>query len=313
MKFASIDIGTNTILLLLAEAEVSSPFFIFNDINYYHMPRLGKGLLPEHPVSADRVNLMTKILTEYSAQITSFGCDKVLVNATNAFRIASNRAELASIVENRLGVKPEVIPGTREAFLSHLGAVSSRLTEFETGAVIDIGGGSTEITIGGREKITFSHSFDFGVVSLSEKYFAGSIPQNSEIDSLQKEVRTKLDIIPVSTIDKIVAVAGTPTSLSAIRQNLVNYDEMLIEGSRLNQDDLSRLFQRLKDKSAKELLSDYPNILPGREDLIFSGLLILIEVLKKLKGAEIIVSSRGLRYGAITEYLLNAKYRNNNG
>ncbi|GJQ63781.1 MAG: phosphatase [Melioribacteraceae bacterium] len=312
MKFASIDIGTNTILLLLAEADYCAPLNIYNDINYYEMPRLGKGLLPGEPVNIKRINLMRQVLTNYRERIISYGCDKILVNATNAFRIASNSSELSDIVEEILGVRPNIIKGTDEAYLSHLGAVSPRISGNEKGAVIDIGGGSTEITIGTKTKIEFSHSFDFGVVSLSEKYFKGIIPHTDEIKSLRGEVRGKLCDFPNIRVRKIVAVAGTPTSLSAIKQNLIEYRDELIEGSVLSKTDLRNLYNKLKSSSSAELIKRYPNILSGREDLIFSGLLILEEIIQKLGSNELIVSSRGLRYGAITHHLLKTENRNNN-
>jgi len=305
MIIASIDIGTNTILLLIAEITEGSKI-IKTILNEYRMPRIGKGLLPGNPVSEDRISSMKVIISEYKKIIEQNKCDKVLVNATNAFRIASNRDELVAIVQSILGVKPEVINGKTEAEYAFLGSVSEYLQSGKTGGVIDIGGGSTEITLGKMDDILFSHSFPFGVVSLSEKYFKNNPPLDSEINEMKNEIKKRISFIPSGIpLSALVGVAGTPTSLSCISQNLQEYSDELVEGSKLSLKHLFEIEKYFSVETTEDLLAAYPKILPGREDLIFSGLIILKTVMEYLTVPELIVSSKGIRYGAIANYIKN--------
>jgi len=303
MIIASIDIGTNTILLLIAEVTPGNKI-IKTIRNEYRMPRIGKGLLPGNRVLEDKISKMKIILFEYKEIIERHKCDKVLISATNAFRIASNRDELVEIVQSILGVKPEVIDGKTEAELAFLGAVTESLHSGKTGGVIDIGGGSTEITLGDKDNILFSHSFPFGVVSLSEKYFKHNPPLPSEIFSMESEVKKQISIIPSNIhLSIFVGVAGTPTSLSCINQSMQEYKDELVEGSKLSLKNLFEIEKYFSVKTTEDLLEAYPKILPGREDLIFSGLIILKTVMEYLQVPELLVSSKGIRYGAIANYI----------
>ena len=197
MTIASIDIGTNTMLLLIAETENSSSKFK-SVLNLQRIPRIGKGLVPGSEISEEKINDLYNILNEYIQIISRYKCDAVLLNATNAFRIASNGMQIVKDVKDKLDLEIKIITGKEEANLSYLGATSSFKTN-SNNLVIDIGGGSTELIYGARDKIEFVHSYQVGVVSGTEKFYKNNPPLFSEqknfinyVEELLKEITSTL-------------------------------------------------------------------------------------------------------------------------
>ncbi|HEX2984768.1 MAG TPA: hypothetical protein VHO28_14590, partial [Ignavibacteriales bacterium] len=272
MNIASIDIGTNTVLALFAE--INGGKSIKTIRNEYRMPRIGKGLKPGLPISEDKVAELMKILEEYSMMAKELNCEKILAAGTNAFRIASNASEIRTIIKNKFGIDVNIVQGKDEAYLSYLGAVYPEYAGSEN-LVIDIGGGSTEIIFGKDADISYSKSFQIGVVSLTEKFFFNRPPSFIEIKQAEDEINSvfnelrHLDKSPV----KSIAVAGTPTSLSCIKQNIQNYSEDKVEGSLLYEEDLNESIKVFSTKHPDELLALYPEILKGREDVMLAGTL----------------------------------------
>ncbi|MEE9431459.1 MAG: hypothetical protein V3V16_10485, partial [Melioribacteraceae bacterium] len=266
--------------------------------------RLGKGLLPNTPITEDRIILLTQILNEYTEVIKEHNCDRTIVTATNAMRIASNSKEIIELVKNNFNLDINIISGDEEARLSFLGA-SSTLGNHEPRTVIDIGGGSTEIIYGTPNEILFKHSFQVGVVSLTEKYLSKFPYPISTFGEIEIFFNKTFSLIETNIPKGIttLAVAGTPTTLSGIFQNLKKYDEDKIEGSILEADvikTLSNVFASLDGGQIKDL---FRKIVKGREDVIFAGSLILDYLVRTLETPNIIVSSKGIRYGSIIDYV----------
>lgn len=306
MNIASIDIGTNTVLALYADISDKKSIKVMR--NEYRMPRIGKGLKPGVPINGDRIAALMVVLEEYTAIAKELNCREILAAATNAFRIASNSGEIKMMIKDKLGIDVNIIHGKEEAYLSYLGAIYPDHAGTEN-FVIDIGGGSTEIVFGKNSDISYSKSYQIGVVSLTEKFFINHPPSFIEIKQAEDEINSvfselrHLDKSPI----KSIAVAGTPTSLSCIKQNLSNYSEDKVEGSTLYKDDLNNFINLFSRKQPGELIELYPEILKGREDVILAGTLILKNLMRILKLNEIIVSAKGIRYGIIADYILNHK------
>jgi len=301
LNIASIDIGTNTVLLLITKVNNGK---LIPLLNRYRMPRLGKGLLPHRPISEDGIKALFDILDEYRESIEKFNCETVLVNATNAFRIASNSHEIAKIIKQKYGYEVNIISGEKEAKLSFLGAISS-FQSVKNSLVIDIGGGSTEIIYGNQKSISFVNSFKVGVVSLTEKFIKNSPPLDSEIQKMEKEISSIFAIlkteIPVNPFT--IAVAGTPTTLSCIIQNIKEYADNLVEQSEISKSDLLKYSGILKKMKPAEILKTFGKIVDGREDVLLAGVLILEGISGLLKIDKYYVSSRGIRYGAVIDWL----------
>lgn len=302
MNIASIDIGTNTILLLVANINISDGK-IKPLVNKYSMPRIGKGLKPGGPISEERIDAMLRVMDEYSSIIRENNCEHVIAKATSAMRLASNSRDIISLVKEKYGIDISVISGDEEARLSFLGATSG--VEANKYVVIDVGGGSTEIVYGSRDSIQFSKSFLGGVVSFTENHVKHDPPLRAETEELDKAIEEKFNELK----DKfpqgfsVVAVAGTPTSLSCVKQGLQHYDEDKVENSVLTLEDIEKMAEDFSKIPSKEILRLYPEIMKGREDVIYSGALILKNILKLLPAPGLIVSGRGIRYGAVIDFM----------
>ncbi|MGE5350501.1 MAG: Ppx/GppA family phosphatase, partial [Acidobacteriota bacterium] len=237
--------------------------------------------------------------------IKSHNCSHVIAKATSAMRLASNSQDIISMVHDKYGIDIKVISGDEEARLSFLGATSA--VEAEKYVVIDVGGGSTEIVYGDRNNILFSKSFLGGVVSFTENCVKHDPPLREDTEELNRAIHERFLELK-SKFPKgfsVVAVAGTPTSLSCVKQHLQHYDEDKVENSVLTLEDINRLAEEFSKVPSKEILEQYPEIMKGREDVIYSGTLILKNILELLPAEGLIVSGRGIRYGAVIDFQKN--------
>ena len=304
MIIASIDIGTNTVLLLIAEINPGEK--IKTILNEYRIPRIGKGLLAGHPIEKNAQEILVKVLKEYEEIIKKNTCEKVLVTATNAFRIASNSREISQLILKQFGWEVNIVLGEDEAYLSYLGAVSDIQSNDDI-LVIDIGGGSTELISGKKDIINYRKSFQAGVVSGSEKFLKSDPPTDIQLHRFEKyldhtfEELLSLNYAPTETI----ALAGTPTTLACMSLNIGKYDENLIEGLVLKYAEISKIKRNISSLSNLEILKNYSSVVKGREDLILAGSIILLKTMKLLKIDDIKVSTRGIRYGAILKEIMN--------
>jgi len=304
MIVASIDIGTNTVLLLIARVSKNAQIETLH--NEYRIPRVGKGLMTGGNITEEKVRELFTVLDIYSGIIKRYNCERTFVTATNAFRIASNGVKIATKIRKKFSWEVEIVTGFEEARLSYLGAISGVDTGREM-LVIDIGGGSTEFTFGKGPEMRFRESFKTGVVSASEKYFINDPPLKTEIEKFRNELpvlfkRLKdLNYAPESAI----ALAGTPTTLACIKKNLDQFDENIVEGSILSCQDIEGMINTLAELSIKEIQDKFKAIVSGREDLILSGAIILLFIMELSNIDNVIVSTKGVRFGAIIDKMIN--------
>jgi exopolyphosphatase/guanosine-5'-triphosphate,3'-diphosphate pyrophosphatase len=305
MTVASIDIGTNTVLLLIAKVEPTSKIII-PVVDKLSMPRVGKGLSPGGKIQDENLLRLYTILDEYCKIIKEHNCSKTFACATNAFRIAANQSEIVGEIKKIFNLDIDVINGETEALFSFLGALSNFKIQ-QRSLIIDIGGGSTEIIIGDVHSIKYRKSFPVGVVALSEKYFSTQPPSQMQMESMKDELLNTLSELQHLNFEfkSSIAVAGTPTTLSCIKNNIRNYDADLIDGSFLKPEEIDKMILLLSHLTYDEMQSKYGNIIEGREDIILSGTLILKQVVEFLNIEEVAVSTRGIRHGVIINYLNN--------
>lgn len=302
MTVASIDIGSNTVLLLIAEVDDKGN--VKSKLNLYRAPRISKGLTADNYISKEKIAALKSVLSEYHSVISDYNCKHVYLVGTNALRIANNSFEIIKEIKNDFGWDIKIIAGDEEARLSFLGA-TYHLKSSDAKIVFDIGGGSTEIIIGNDTTITFKKSFHTGVVSLTERFLKHNPPTDEEIfmatDRLTKLFsEIKLD---KTTDYNVIAVAGTPTTLSCIKQNIKIYDEKLVDDSILTINDVQEISSRLSTMKSEQIAGEFGQVVDGREDVLFAGTLILINIMKVLRAEKMIVSNKGLRYGVIVDQL----------
>jgi exopolyphosphatase / guanosine-5'-triphosphate,3'-diphosphate pyrophosphatase len=303
MTVASVDLGTNTILLLIAEVDVKSGE-IKTIANHYSIPRIGRGLKPGFPFPAENIKKMFDVLDFYSRLIQNYKCEKIIFTATNAFRIASDSKDIKEEIKERYNVELDIISGEEECKYAFLGAVSGH-TNNKNYLVIDIGGGSTEIIYGAKNKILFNKSFDAGVVSGTEKYFRSDPPLPENISDFSEYIKSKLKEISSSIIsfDKAIAIAGTPTTLACIKLGLNEFNEEKIEGAKIRYEEMENFVSELSNLSSKDILVKYSPVVKGREDVLLAGTITLKIIMELVKATEVEVSTRGIRYGAVVNWI----------
>ncbi|MGE5498685.1 MAG: hypothetical protein ACM3Q2_11465 [Syntrophothermus sp.] len=301
MNVASIDIGTNTVILLIAKINISDKS-ITTILNEYQMPRLGKGLLDGQPLPEENIARLYRVFDIYSGIISKHDCSLVIANGTSALRRASNSDVVIKEIRDKYGIEINVISGEEEARLSYLGAVTAADNSQYT--VIDIGGGSTEIISGFMDRIEFKKSFHAGVVSLTERFIGHNPPLPEETAALEFEIRKIF--AGLGSLKKeglLVSLAGTPTTLACIKAGLKEYDEEIIEGSRLSRSELRSFVDLLSSLSTREITEKFGAVTEGRSDLILCGAAILFQLMDIMDAEETLVSAKGLRYGAVTDFI----------
>ncbi len=301
MIVASIDIGTNTVLLLIAKIQSGSNKIITVE-NQQKIPRIGEGLTLHSPITEKKIKELFTVLDEYSNIIKKHKAEKIFVTATNPFRIASNSFEIVEEIRNRYDFEVNIVSGEEEAELAYWG-VEDYLAKNKRNVVIDIGGGSTELIFGTKDHIEIRKSFPVGVVSATEKFLTSDPPTLGEVIGLSHFLAnsfSSLNKIPAP--NKGITVAGTPTTLACINQNLKEFYEPLIEGTWLHESEIKKTIDSLSILTYEQILKKHKKVVEGRNDVILAGALILIYIMQTLGLEKLVVSSRGLRYGVLKKY-----------
>jgi exopolyphosphatase/guanosine-5'-triphosphate,3'-diphosphate pyrophosphatase len=305
MIVASIDIGTNTILLLIAELNLYSKQLI-PIYEEQQMPRLGKGLKPNGEITNEKIDLLVKTIAGYQKIIESYNCEKVIISGTNALRIAKNSADIIQLVKEGFDYSINIISGDEEAEYAYLGATSG-ISDFGTALIIDVGGGSTELIYGSQNEIIYKNSFTIGSVSATESFLNQTPPSMEEIKNLRIELRKIFNEIDKKfSPDLVVGIAGTATTLACMIKGLKEFDRKIVDNSLISRKELDELIMKIELLKPQEILSEYGTILNGREDIITGGGIILDELVSIIQTNSLLISSRGIRYGAIiSEMFLN--------
>jgi exopolyphosphatase/guanosine-5'-triphosphate,3'-diphosphate pyrophosphatase len=299
MKVAALDLGTNSFLCLIAVVEKGEIKQVLSD--QVEIVRLGQDVHKTKKFHPDALKRARLCLYEFKKSIDTHKPEKILAMATSAARDVSNAAELFSLGKD-LGIPIEIIPGDREAEITFKGAISGLPHDKKRRAVIDIGGGSTEIVAGTHDEIFGGRSVNIGAVRLTEMFAPTQPPTEDQFRALQKHVEEKLkgliEIILRYQVDELIAVAGTPTELVAA--TLGEFDPVKIEGFRFSKDALVEWIDKFKMSTSQERV-DNLGISKGRADIILAGTVILEMILKGLDFQSVTVSTRGVRYGIALE------------
>ena len=209
------------------------------------------------------------------------------------------------IVEWNIWKEIEIVSGNEEARLTFLGSIfPSQVNSLSN--VIDIGGGSTEFIHGNHSYIRFKKSFDIGVVSLTERFLSSNPPKKNEIkNAMEYSKKIFSELIGNYSGDfDTIAVAGTPTTLSCIKQKIRVYDESKVEDYILQLNDIEIIIGDLVKLSKSQVLERFGEVVRGREDVLLAGCLILVSLMKQININQVRVSTKGLRYGVVVDYLI---------
>ncbi len=298
-RFATIDVGTNSVLLLVADRTPEGQFLPV--LERAEITRLGRGVDKSRRLSPEGMEATLAVVTAFAHEARSLGAEGIAVSATSAARDAQNGPEFLAAAQERAGVTVEIISGELEAQLSF----ASAYMDFSSEAagpllVIDIGGGSTEFIYGNTAgHVEFRHSYDVGSVRLTERFVRTdpiSPAERERVSSFLRETFSTLPPPPPAA--ELVGVAGTVTTLYAVQHRIDPYDSERVHGGTLTRAELEKVVERLCTLPLTER-QKLPGLQPKRADVIPSGALILLEALRALGLDECRVSDRGLRWGLL--------------
>lgn len=302
MRLTTIDIGTNTVLLLVAEID---EFGNITPLAYeQRLPRLGKEVDAKGVLERAAFDRVAAVIEQFQKTSQQLGSELLVACATSAVRDATNGEEFADHIRRTTGINIEVLSGEEEATWTYRGAVSGLSKQEGKIVVIDVGGGSTEITVGQGTSVRTTISLNIGSVRLKERFLRHDPPLLSELAYASESVCEALESLMGIGLDgaTLVGVAGTVTTLAALDQGLMEFEVDRIKNYRLARRSVERLYYQLRSMTAAEILS-MSNVNKGRADILTAGALILHEFLNRTAVEYCIVSERGLRFGlAIREW-----------
>jgi exopolyphosphatase/guanosine-5'-triphosphate,3'-diphosphate pyrophosphatase len=297
---AVIDMGTNSTRLLVADVDDGRVDGIERRST---VTRLGRGVDMTQQLATEAIDDVANAVGEYISLYEPLEPDTLAVLATSAVRDASNADAFIAELRERFALDARILTGEEEARLTYLGAVADRPAADGT-LVIDIGGGSTELVVGSGRDVTFRTSLQVGTVRYTERHIRSDPATAPELEALAEDVRkamfAELAAAEFFDISSGIAVAGTPTSLAAIEQELDPYDPEKVHGYVLSLDAIQRMYSMLSGKSLEERLK-VTGLHPGRAPTIVAGVVILIQAMRAFGLQKIEVSERDILDGAALE------------
>jgi exopolyphosphatase/guanosine-5'-triphosphate,3'-diphosphate pyrophosphatase len=305
VRIAVVDVGTNTTRLYIAD--VSGDEVVAELTRGSRVTRLGAGVDATGRLADDALTREYAVLEEFREVIHVAKPQKAVAVMTSAVRDAANGAEFANTVGERFFLETYVISGDDEAKLTYLGATDTldSSADDERILVFDIGGGSTELVIGHGAELEFHVSTQAGVVRQADRHITSDPPTEAELNAVAAEVRDILyDAVPAdhrAGIDRALGVAGTPTSLAAIAQELDPYDPARVQGYELTAGQRDALFADLAAMTLEQR-KRVIGLHPDRAVAILPGIVILKEVMDLFNLDAIEVSEHDILRGAALEF-----------
>ncbi|MDV8068840.1 Ppx/GppA phosphatase family protein [Rhodococcus sp. IEGM 1366] len=279
-RVAAVDCGTNSIRLLIAD--VGADGRLVDVRREMRVVRLGEGVDATGTLAPEAIERTRVALVEYAGMIAEAGASAVRMVATSATRDAANRDDFFAMTQEVLGgVIPgagaEVISGDEEARLSFSGAVGELDPSEGPFVVVDLGGGSTELVLGDSAGVQAAYSTDIGCVRVTERCLHSDPPTTEQVSDATEFASAKLAeafaVVPIEKARTFVGVAGTMTTLSAIAQDLPDYDADKVHLSRISFGQLIDVCERLTAMPRAERAKFGP-MHPGRVDVIGGGAIV---------------------------------------
>ena len=303
MRLAAIDIGTNSIHMIVVQVRPDLSFEVID--REKDMVRLGAGGLDGRSITPTAMAAALQTLAKFKRVAESHKVDEIVAGATSATREADNGGDFIAEVERLTGIRIRVISGTEEARLIHLAAGYGVDIGGSTGVVIDIGGGSVEVTLGTARQMTLGRSFKVGVIRLTER-FVKSDPLSGRdehrlVKHLNREMGDYLDQVAQRGYDRVIGTSGTILSLGSLAaQQHVSAEEL--RNLRVPAKALHRLRKKLTSLTLEERLA-VPGLDPRRADLSVAGSVLLDTIIRRLNADEFTLCDLALREGLVLDYI----------
>jgi exopolyphosphatase/guanosine-5'-triphosphate,3'-diphosphate pyrophosphatase len=302
-RVAAVDIGTNSVRLLVADVDGTSPrdATVVPLDRRMRITRLGQGVDRSRALAPEAIARTTAVLREYRDALSDYGVTRVRATATSAARDATNRDEFFTAAHDALGVTPELLSGDEEAALSFLGATAD-LDAPAPYLVVDIGGGSTEFVLGTDAPVGLM-SLDMGCVRVTEQFIHSDPPAPEELSNAVAVVRDLVAEVPrvipgARDAATLVGLAGTVTTVAAVEQGLPEYDPEKIHHFHLTREAAEDVFRTLATETAEQRKHN-PGLEPGRVDVIVGGAAVLVGIFRVLGFDDMLVSEADILDGLV--------------
>jgi len=305
MRLAAIDIGTNSVHMIVVRVRADLSFEVVD--REKEMVRLGAGGLDGKKLTEPAMSAALLALTKFRRIAESHGVDEILAAATSATREAENGTEFLARIVSETGIRPRVISGTEEARLIHLAAVYGVDVMHGPAVVIDIGGGSVEITLGDAAQLKLGRSFKIGVIRLTER-FVKSDPiaardERKLVQFINREVDHHATQIVAADFDRVIGTPGTILSLGTMAAHAeFGHAPGEIRNLRIPARLIHRLRKQVVSLGLQQRLK-LPGLEPKRSDIVVAGAVLLDTLLRRLGAGEITLCDLALREGLILDYV----------
>jgi exopolyphosphatase / guanosine-5'-triphosphate,3'-diphosphate pyrophosphatase len=282
-RVAAVDLGTNSTRLLVADVEREN---VSEIVRRLEITRLGEGVDGRRRLLPLPIARVRNCLADYRRELESLGAERTLAIATSAVRDAENGEAFLGEIEWSYGFETQLLSGHDEALMTFRGVTAGRAIDRDT-LIVDVGGGSTELVLGGPDGVSFHTSLELGCVRMTERF-------GDDLDACAAHVRSALpDLEP----RRAIGVAGTVTSLAALDLGLVEYDAERVHGHMLSREAVDEQLRRLAALPLAERRR-VPGLEPERAPVIVAGAVIVREVLARYGLAEVEASEHDILHGA---------------
>ena len=304
MRIAAIDCGTNSIHMIVVRIRPDLSFEVID--REKEMVRLGSGGLEGKALTAEAMEMGLQAFSRFRRLAESHQVEEILAAGTSAVREAKNGGEFLAQVERATGIKTQVISGTEEARLIHLAAVYGVDVAGASAVVIDIGGGSVEITHGAGASLRLANSFKLGVIRLTEHYVhSDPLSKRDErklVKHLDKELGSHLKDISAAGFDRVIGTSGTILSLGTVASADRRRAGDEVRNLRVSAKQIPRLRKEVTERGIAARMK-LPGLDPRRADLIVAGGVLLDTILSRLNASDITLCDFALREGLVLDYI----------
>lgn len=308
-KIAAIDIGTNSMRLMLCEIVDNA---IAKKEKELIITRIGKDVSKTGLITEKSFVRNIDALKYFKNKADRYGAEEIFTIATSAVRDALNGEAFAADAKSQAGVDVRIISGEEEAELGLKGVISEIENPLESILVIDIGGGSTELVLGNKDKIDYSVSIPVGTVRMTEQFVTGNPISNEDVVNMKNKLnelfKKPLEYFSKKKIDRVIAIGGTATTIAAIFHGLSIYSPAVVHNTVINNGFIDSTFEMLKDMPI-QARCDIKGLQKERADVIPAGIYILKHLIEGLQKDSIIISENDNLEGIIAKFILTKARR----
>ena len=294
VKLASIDLGSNSTRLLIAELNNQE----FNVLHRIHVvTKMSENLEQTGEISSAAVKRVYSALRTFKKLIIKNNVDEVFVIGTAALRDSKNADELIENIRKKFDFEIDVLSGHDEGITTSLGVLHF-MENIENFLIVDIGGRSTEFIYEFENKI-ISQSLNLGVVTLSEKYFSKLPSEQKLLDKARFDIETELSNLNINDKKNVIGVSGTALSLASIFLDQQFFDEEKLHGVQIDLQNVGNINSRLLNLNEAEIITKFKGVDPKRAATITSGIFLLEIILNHYSNSPIIISKYDILEGLI--------------